>query len=1313
MEAYPAEVPDKLHPLVAVIASDGPVRDDGQQTASTGLLQALQAASAADTGPSLRFRPFPTQYRFPPRKQGRWLTPDGARVSDSFVPGGILKRRWLDKHSYRSPSVVLHVAKMDLSLSPGSWAQVEAAVVADVQRLAAELAPREARVMLCLLQQGATTALGRDSHEIVEQRLLSMRRLGVDPHMLTTLAEYDLGLGSMPLWRLGLQLKELAARHYEAAITRLRRQEKLLLSTQSHPRLLPLLARVHFKLGCMSEAVGGDDRAVAAFHECARVLGDMMALTKRANADAAALPGTAGEALLRIEQVDSTGLLLEGDHVGQIRGVAEVVHVRLMCHHLRRALNVDAALLQFRRHVATFGTNAMAPTHTSVPLAACARHAWLSHQHHVLATMLLEHTQRFPMMSGGQANVMHHLLAAASHAVRRRKVAAKLLVDPSFKLSDHATQEYPWFGAGLQLLAPSTSPLTMDQSAAVRYAAMGEELLKAQEAGLPHADISAALLKKALALMTDHSSGGALHKLGPRQRTSVTCTLGEELEAGRHCLEALKAWSAVPEALQDSSWNTIAAAVLPRICRCAAACDLDGTGTAAHQAYVIAASAVDAGLRLAGRTLQQLVPPAVRQEALATALTAAFNLAAALSPDLAQQSTTALALPCGPLSAAVDGGLEVALGHHHDMIICAAGFAVGSATAGESVLLHLFVKNFAGQALPVREVQLQFSSPLVGCRIVTSSAVPTGEPPAHLSGNYVQCSCLASVDAGAPLGLAKQQFTCNMLNQVLAASTCVRLTLDVRLPPALASQTEPLSVTGVRFMLSPPHLNTPSVTLAVPARDASLLQREVPPHAGLPSQHAEVRVLPPVARAQLGVLSSGDPALVGALTPITLTIASHGDHVEGGHLYLECNPAPASYASSHAFFWQQQQQQQQQRQQQPQTLLSPSRAGLRGFEPLPLGSNLQPAKLALMAGMRVRHAAAYTHAVTIWARALSTVPVAISFRLEYGAAGVKGGLPHNSQLLHVLQAQPPLVATAEVISRRMGNDNSSSSADAERPASDAAAPATAAVLVAHRASLGAAPDVTSPLPVFAHEPFEVRLALTTSHSLPLRIKCIELVPPSRAAAAASSSVQLIGAQTILYGAPTDREGHSASAAAGALLCQNDVISAGARMIMAAPGLSTLGVLRVRWCAEEMPPAMSVSSIQEQQRPAHHPVAGTVITELPLPTADAVEATIMVDQRNPSEAYYGGEFEVVWCITNCTNLHQEVTMQASGGEGFVWSGSGTHAMQLQPGESTEFAHALVPLALGHVALPQTSFTCKSTGSVLLRSQNPSSSMFVVP
>ncbi|CAN0574099.1 unnamed protein product, partial [Ectocarpus sp. 12 AP-2014] len=39
----------------------------------------------------------------------------------------------------------------------------------------------------------------------------------------------------------------------------------------------------------------------------------------------------------------------------QIRGVAEVVHLRLVRNHLHRSMSVEGAIRQLRRHVSAFG----------------------------------------------------------------------------------------------------------------------------------------------------------------------------------------------------------------------------------------------------------------------------------------------------------------------------------------------------------------------------------------------------------------------------------------------------------------------------------------------------------------------------------------------------------------------------------------------------------------------------------------------------------------------------------------------------------------------------------------------------------------------------------------------------------------------------------------------------------------------------------------------------------------------------------------------------------------------------------------------
>lgn len=269
MNVYSPSDLEKLRPLVSVISND---------LSSQLLVHSIEATMHATSnfGPTLRFAYLSTQHKFPTKKTGCWIDSDGGRAIETYVPNGILKRNWLQKHSFSIPAVVIYVVKFDISLSPSSWAKSEASLISDVSRFIAELSPRDVRVILVFLMKSTTIALGRDAIAISEQRLLDFRRFGIDSQLVQIFTETDLIAGSDALRRLTMQLKESVASHFTSVLSRLRRQEKMINLFQPQVNHLPILARIYFKSGCMYEALGNDDKASAMFNDSLRILGNML-----------------------------------------------------------------------------------------------------------------------------------------------------------------------------------------------------------------------------------------------------------------------------------------------------------------------------------------------------------------------------------------------------------------------------------------------------------------------------------------------------------------------------------------------------------------------------------------------------------------------------------------------------------------------------------------------------------------------------------------------------------------------------------------------------------------------------------------------------------------------------------------------------------------------------------------------------------------------------------------------------------------------------------------------------------------------------
>ncbi|CAN0447850.1 unnamed protein product, partial [Discosporangium mesarthrocarpum] len=128
------------------------------------------------------------------------------------------------------------------------------------------------------------------------------------------------------------------------------RWEKVLVPARRLYR--PLLTRLYFKLGVLSEIQGQVDRTVACYQEVSALLGEMLQAGGFGNAP----PGDLEGGGLTKAPAGGGGLLTGADSMEQIRGVGEIVHLRLVSNHLHRNMSVEGAVRQLRRHVTSFAS---------------------------------------------------------------------------------------------------------------------------------------------------------------------------------------------------------------------------------------------------------------------------------------------------------------------------------------------------------------------------------------------------------------------------------------------------------------------------------------------------------------------------------------------------------------------------------------------------------------------------------------------------------------------------------------------------------------------------------------------------------------------------------------------------------------------------------------------------------------------------------------------------------------------------------------------------------------------------------------------
>ncbi|OQR91197.1 hypothetical protein THRCLA_09075 [Thraustotheca clavata] len=374
MEAYPQELREVPCPLVAAL---------GPKEIQTRILPVLRSVND-EFLPRIHLTSVNYEHRFvfPAKK---------APVAEA-KPKGILKQRWLKKHHEMLPSLVLLFYAFEPRLAPRDWAIQETVIRDEVEDLRRNLAGRECKILLILVQLLDDGPPSNGPGNFADERLTSLRkRAELDSKSVWLLKEAT--RTSPQMIKLERSIREHAVEYYKAQAKRVKKYKK--------PNRV-ILVRHSFK--------------VAHYYEFRRHTVKMLQNYEAAYKTLLQMPMTDSD-----NDPSSSGV----NHT-QIKAVAEFIHFKLVYHYIFSTQNLKLAIDQMQRHMKSF-------SRAVGPLDRAYEHwNWVSRQYQVFGQLLLEaQSIRTQLSSSGIESELYkesylYFSAAAKYSTWRRKAATKL-----------------------------------------------------------------------------------------------------------------------------------------------------------------------------------------------------------------------------------------------------------------------------------------------------------------------------------------------------------------------------------------------------------------------------------------------------------------------------------------------------------------------------------------------------------------------------------------------------------------------------------------------------------------------------------------------------------------------------------------------------------------------------------------------------------------------------------------------------------------------------------------------------------------------
>ncbi|XP_050428738.1 trafficking protein particle complex subunit 11 [Adelges cooleyi] len=495
---FPPELCCSPSPLIAIAGLD-----TVNNAIHRSIWDAFHSPIGRESRAILNFFHLTSEYKFPPLSEKRVMP---------YIPKGILKKNWLEKHIRYDPAVV--VIFYDCDWEDESWNEKVSECSSRVQSIRLSLEGRKSRIVVVLIQKSMPLAVPAADDTITTERAASLcEKCNLNPKALFILpvAENIHGYAV----RLENAFYDLAQNYYQQQI----RAVKSKLENLSKTSHLYLLVRYSFKIGFYNELRQDHHNAHKHYHQCYM-------------------------SLLEIRTFDS--------NMYEVKVVAAYVVYKIsrLLFIMKRARD---ALTQFNSHINVF-KSMIGP-----PEIMFEHYAWLSKQFSMFASLFDETTA--DNFSATQAlNPGFFFKEAADYAKKRKLSAAEVCQD---------INEYPksnplngwnhieFYGQRPWRIIKTASNMDFDA-----LEMDGIQALKYNEnTRVDHSKLIISFLGNAMKQFKSYKC--------PRMRNFLAVQMADEYYNAKDYSKALTLWSHMLRDYRDEGWKAIAHDLVKKCLNCA------------------------------------------------------------------------------------------------------------------------------------------------------------------------------------------------------------------------------------------------------------------------------------------------------------------------------------------------------------------------------------------------------------------------------------------------------------------------------------------------------------------------------------------------------------------------------------------------------------------------------------------------------------------------------------------------------------------------------------------------------------------------